>query len=133
MSERVEAEPDPQVRTYRPPRRYSAEYKKRILAEYDSCDKAGKGAVMRREGLYTQLISVWRKQAEAGAEQALDQKPGRPKADLRDRRIAKLEAEKAQLAAELDKTRQVVQVQGKLSALLDQLATSSTMSGDEPR
>lgn len=133
MSRRPEGSPDPEVRSYRPPRRYSAEYKQRILAEYEQCDRAGKGALLRREGLYSQLISEWRKQRDTGGQQALGRSVGRPKADLRDRRIAKLEAEKAQLAAELDKTRQVVQVQGKLSALLDQLATSSTTTAGEPR
>jgi transposase len=52
---------------------------------------------------------------------------------LADRQIAKLEAENAKLAAELDKTRTVVEVQAKLSALLDQLATSSPTGGGEPR
>lgn len=133
MSRRPEGSPDPEVRSYRPLRRYSAEYKQRILEEYEQCDRAGKGALLRREGLYNQLISEWRKQRDSGAQQALGRSVGRPKADPRDRQIAKLEAEKAQLEAELAKTRQVVEVQGKLSALLDQLATSSTTTGGEPR
>lgn len=133
MSRRPEGSPDPEVRSYRPPQRYSAEYKRRILEEYEQCDRAGKGALLRREGLYSQLISEWRKQRDTGAGQALGRSVGRPKADPRDRQIAKLEAEKAQLEAELAKTRQVVEVQGKLSVLLDQLATSSTTTGGEPR
>lgn len=46
------------------PRTYSASYKARILAEYESLDKAGRGALLRREGLYTSLISAWRKQPD---------------------------------------------------------------------
>jgi transposase len=122
---RPDGAPDPEVRAYRPPRRYSAEYKQRILAEYEQCDRAGKGALLRREGLYNQLISHWRKQRDTGASEALQRPVGRPKSDPRDRQIAKLEAENARLIAELAKTRTVVEVQGKLSALLDQLATSS--------
>jgi transposase len=127
--------PDPEVRAYRPPRRYTAAYKKRILEEYEQLDRAGKGALLRREGLYNQLISVWRKQRDRGAVEALERPVGRPKADPRDRELAALRAEKERLEAELAKARTVIEVQGKLSALLDQLATSSpaTVSGGEPR
>jgi len=130
---RPDGAPDPEVRAYRPPRRYPAEYKQRILAEYEQLDRAGKGALLRREGLYNQLISHWRRQRDAGAVEAVERPVGRPKADPRDRQIAKLEAENARLTAELAKTRTVVEVQGKLSALLDQLATSSpNPDGGEP-
>jgi transposase len=58
-------EPDPQVpERPRPPRRYPAEYKLRILEQYERLDKQGKGALLRREGLYTSLISKWRKQRD---------------------------------------------------------------------
>ncbi|SNT64122.1 hypothetical protein SAMN05216276_11114 [Streptosporangium subroseum] len=125
--------PDPQVRERAVTRRYTAAYKARILEEYDQLDKAGKGALMRREGLYSSLISGWRTQRDAGAEQALARPVGRPKADPRDKKIDTLEGEVERLRAELDKTRQVIEVQGKLFALLDQLATSSetTMGRDE--
>ena len=53
VTERVEGAPDPEVRAYRPPQRYSAAYKQRILAEYEQLDREGKGALLRREGLYT--------------------------------------------------------------------------------
>jgi hypothetical protein len=62
-------------------RRYSAAYKKRILEEYEQLDKAGKGALLRREGLYSSLITNWRQQREKGALQALGVEPGRPKTD----------------------------------------------------
>ena len=63
--------PDPEV-PERPkrPRSYSARYKAEILAEYERLDKAGKGALLRREGLYTSLISEWRKQRDRGAHPA---------------------------------------------------------------
>ena len=65
-------EPDPEVpaRAKRS-RRYSAKYKLRILGEYEALDKAGKGALLRREGLYSSLISEWRKQRDRGALEAL--------------------------------------------------------------
>src|ERR687887_506407 len=68
------AEPEVPERASR--RTYSAQYKLRILAEYERRDRDGKGALLRREGLYTSLISEWRKQRDQGALQALAGAPG---------------------------------------------------------
>jgi transposase len=74
--------PDPEVpERPRPPRSYPAAYKLRILEEYEQLDKAGKGALLRREGLYTSLLSEWRKQRDKGALAALQQRRGRPPVD----------------------------------------------------
>ena len=119
-------DPDPELpERARGPRRYSAKYKAQILEEYEQLDKAGKGALLRREGLYTSLISEWRKQRDRGALEALAKPAGRQPADPRDREVARLRRENERLAAELDRTRKVIEVQGKLSALLDQLASDS--------
>jgi len=119
-------EPDPEVpERARGPRRYSPRYKAQILAEYERLDKAGKGALLRREGLYTSLISEWRKQRDRGALQALAAPAGRPPADPRDQQVARLRKQNQRLEAELAKARRVIEVQGKLSALLEQLATDS--------
>jgi transposase-like protein len=118
--------PDPEVAERpRPPRVYPAAYKLRILEEYEQLDKAGKGALLRREGLYTSLISEWRKQRDRGALQALAKPAGRQPADPRDQQLARLRRENQRLQAELGKARKVIEVQGKLSALLEQLATDS--------
>ena len=61
----------------RPPRSYPAAYKLRILEAYERLDKAGKGALLRREGLYTSLISEWRKQRDKGALAAFTAPRGR--------------------------------------------------------
>jgi transposase len=120
------SDPDPEVpERARPPRRYSAAYKARILAEYESLDKAAKGALLRREGLYTSLISEWRKQRDRGALEALARPAGRQPVDPRDREVARLRRETERLSSELEKARKVIEVQGKLSALLEQLATDS--------
>ena len=129
LSERV---PDPEVPAKARSRRYSASYKARILAEYEELDKAGKGALLRREGLYSSLISAWRDQRDKGALAALAKPAGRPQADPRERENTKLRQENERLQAELDKARKVIEVQGKLSALLGQLATDSPSSGSEP-
>jgi transposase len=119
-------DPDPEVpERARGPRRYPAAYKARVLAEYERLDKAGKGALLRREGLYTSLISTWRKQREEGAAEALARPAGRQPVDPRDRELSRLRRENERLGTELDKARKVIEVQGKLSALLEQLATDS--------
>jgi transposase len=127
--------PDPEVpERAKRPRSYSARYKAEILAEYERLDKAGKGALLRREGLYTSLISEWRKQRDRGALQALGTPSGRPPVDPVERENARLRRETQRLAGELDKARRVIEVQGKLSALLEQLATDSAPpTGGEPR
>jgi transposase-like protein len=72
--------PDPEVpERARGPRRYSAKYKARILEEYEALGKADKGALLRREGLYSSLISEWRKQRDRGALEALAKPAGRPR------------------------------------------------------
>jgi transposase len=129
--------PDPQVpERPRPPRTYPAAYKLRILGEYEQLDKAGKGALLRREGLYTSLISEWRKQRDRGALAALGegQRRGRPPADPNQRELARLRAENARLRDRLDRARKVIEVQGELSALLGELATgSATHNASEPQ
>lgn len=62
--------PDPQVPERATRRTYTAKYKRDVLAEYDACDRAGKGALLRREGLYTSLITAWREQRDRGALEA---------------------------------------------------------------
>jgi transposase-like protein len=124
--------PDPEVLAKARTRRYSASYKARILAEYEELDKAGRDALLRREGLYTSLIASWRTQRDQGALAALAKPAGRSAADSKDRENAKLRKENERLAAELEKARKVIEVQGKLSALLGQLATNSPNYGSEP-
>jgi transposase-like protein len=119
-------------RRARGPRRYSAEYKAQILDEYERLYKAGKGALLRREGLYTSLISEWRKQRDRGALEALAKPAGREPADPRDREVARLRRENERLAAELDRARKAIEVQGKLSALLEEPAAGPPRAGPCP-
>ena len=124
---------DPQVPARAKRRSYTAKYKMEILAEYDQCDREAKGALLRRENLYTSLISEWRKQRDRGALEGLSAPRGRPPVDARDREIERLKADYAKLSGELDRTRRVVEVQGKLSALLEDLSTESATDSDERR
>lgn len=125
---------DPEVRTRVTRRTFTAQYKLRILAEYEGRDGGDKGALLRREGLYSSMISEWRKQRDAGALQALAAPAGRPRNDGRDQELARLRRENAHLQADLAKAHRVIEVQGKLSALLEQLATGSAeTSSGEPK
>ena len=119
-------DPDPEVsERARGPRRFPAAYKARILAEYELLDKAAKGSLLRREGLYSSLITEWRRQRDRGAEEALSRPAGRQAADPRDREIVRLKQRTKRLESELGKARKVIEIQGKLSALLEQFATDS--------
>lgn len=125
---------DPEVPERASRRTFSAQYKARILAEYDRCDSGAKGALLRREGLYSSMISEWRKQRDQGALRGLAVPPGRPRNDPRDQEIAKLKRENVRLQADLANAHHVIEVQRKLSALLEQLATGSAeTSGGEPK
>ena len=125
---------DPEVAERARRRTYSAQYKLMILAEYERREGGAKGALLRREGLYSSMISEWRKQRDEGALQALAAPAGRPRNDPRDQEIARLRRDKARLEGDLAKAHKVIEVQGKLSALLEQLATGSVeTSGGEPK
>lgn len=127
-------DPDPQVPERAARRTYTARYKLAILAEYDALERDAKGALLRREGLYTSLLSEWRKQRDKGALDALSHAPGRPPVDPLERENARLRRQVERLEADLGKARAVIEVQGKLSALLEQLATDSqSPMGGEPR
>ena len=117
--------PDPEVPVRATRRRFAPEYKARILAEYERLADGEKGALLRREGLYSSLISEWRKQAARGAAEGLAKKRGRPGGDARDREIARLEAENDRLRRKLETQDKVIEVQGKVSALLEELSKSA--------
>jgi transposase len=125
------AEPEVPERARR--RVFSAPYKLRILAEYERRDRDGRSALLRREGLYTSSISEWRRQREEGALHALGGTRGRPPAEPSAHELARLRQENARLQADLAKAHRVIDVQRKLSALLEQLATGSAEpNGGEP-
>jgi transposase len=116
--------PDPQVPERARRRTFTAQYKLEMLAAYDAAPEGEKGALLRREGLYSSHIVEWRRARDAGALTGLAAPRGRPRRDARDDRIARLEQEKRQLEQELAKARFVVEVQAKLHALLETISES---------
>jgi len=123
--------PDPEVPERARRRTYTAKYKRDVLAEYEGADRAGRGALLRREGLYSSLISAWREQRDKGALDALGRSCGAAPVDPAQREAARLRKENQRLSAELDTARRVIEVQSKLSALLDTLATNSSRNDSE--
>ncbi len=113
--------PDPVVPERARRRTFTAKYKLEILAAYDAAPDGEKGALLRREGLYSSHIVQWRRARDAGALAGLTVPRGRKRRDPQAERIARLERQKRQLEQELAKTRFVVDVQAKLHALGDGL------------
>jgi transposase len=114
--------PDPELLERPRRRRFTAEYKLQILRLADACGKPGEiGALLRREGLYSSLLTEWRRQRERGALEALERPRGRPKADRRDAENERLRRRAERAEAELVKARRVIEVQGNVSALLGEL------------
>lgn len=133
-SDGASVDPDPEV-SERPRRRqYPAEYKLRILREADASTRPGEvGALLRREGLYSSLLSTWRRQREEGSLKALSPgKRGRkatPPNPL-SRRVEELERENRKLEAELKQAQAVIEVQKKLSEIL---ALGATEAAEDER
>jgi len=103
------------------------EYKLSILAEYDRCSESGdKGALLRREGLYSSIITDWRRQHREGTLVVSDGRAstggrGAPSAS----EVARLRAENERLKIKLAKAEAIIEVQGKVHALLEELSKSA--------
>ena len=111
------AHPDPEVIARPTRRRFTAEYKKRILAEARLCTQPGDiGALLRREGLYASTLTKWRLQENDGL---VPKKRGRkPLADGSYEEKRRLQRENARLRRKLEQAEAVIEVQKKVSILL---------------
>ncbi len=114
--------PDPELTFQAKRRRSTAKYKLEILAQADACTAPGEiGELLRREGLYTSHLTYWRKQRRDGALRELGRLRGRQPADRRDQQIAELTRRTERLESEFQKARKVIEIQGNVSALLEQM------------
>jgi transposase len=117
-------EPDPAARPRR--RSFTAEYKARILDEYDGLPSGSteRGALLRREGLYTSHLAEWRKARDTGARDGLA-----PKAKTRRSpeqvELERLRRRNERLETELAKTKLALEITGKAHALLELLSESA--------
>ena len=100
-------------------RRFSAEYQLRIVREADACKAPGEvGALLRREGLYSSLLSAWRRQRDAGALASLRSKKRGPKRKAVDPRVSRLERENARLRQQLEQAETIIEIQKKVAGIL---------------
>ena len=114
--------PDPELVGRPRRRRFSAEYKLRIVREAEACTRPGEiGALLRREGLYSSLLTEWRRARDAGALEALERPRGRRAENPLEVENAELRRRAERAEAELARAQRVIEVQGNVSALLGEL------------
>jgi transposase len=103
---------------------FSPAYKLRIVAEYDSLTGHGaRGALLRREGLYSSHVVQWRRARDRDVSAAKG--AGRQEVSAEAKENRRLVQENARLAAELEKAKAVVDILGKACALLEVLSESA--------
>ena len=113
--------PDPEVSARPKRRQFTAAYKARIVEEVQKCTEQGQiGELLRREGLYSSAITLWRRQYQSGAIRALkDDKRGRkPTRDTRDQELERLRGEIGRLNKKLLHAELIIDIQKKVAGLL---------------
>ena len=126
--------PDPELVEQAKRRSFTAKYKLEVLARADACSAPGEvGELLRCEGLYTSHLTYWRKQRKDGALKELGRPRGRKPTDRRDAQIAELTRRTERLEGELGKARRVIEIQGNVSALLEQMLGTEGESGSTER
>ena len=95
---------------------FTAEYKRRILAEADACRRGQVGALLRREGLYYSHLAKWRGEREAGT---LADRPRGPRPNPDRAQLDRLARENAALKRKLEQAEAIIEAQKKLARLLD--------------
>jgi transposase-like protein len=113
------AKADPEVLAKPQRRRFTAEYKLRVLRQYEATPKGERGAFLRREGLYSSHIDTWRKRVGSGEQNALaPKKRGRKAKPPVDPELKRLQRENARLKVQLSRAEKVIAVQKKISEIL---------------
>lgn len=130
-----EVKPDPEVPEKPTRRRFTAEYKLRILRLAEACTEPGSvGALLRREGLYSSHLTVWRRQRERGALDGLKPKKRGRKVAERNPLLPELERlrkENERLTQRLTQAEIIIEVQKKVSQMLEiPLETPESNEGD---
>ena len=110
------SKPNPEVQPKPKRRSFTAEYKRRMVAEAEQCQHGELGSLLRREGLTYALISKWRTAFEDGT---LDKKRG-PVANPNHAEMRRLEAENARLKKQLERAELIIDAQKKLARLLEE-------------
>lgn len=118
----AENRPNPEVVPKAARRRFSAEYKLRVLGEADRCTAWGEiGALLRREGLYSSHLTDWRRERDAGQLAALGPKKRGPKLSVSEqqaRELAQSQRENERLRERLRQAEAIIDAQKKLAEIL---------------
>ncbi len=124
---------DPQVAEKAQRRRFTAEFKLQVLREADSCTEPGSiGALLRRHGLYSSLLSTWRRERDEGALRQLGRKRGRkPTRNPLSDRVAELERENRKLQNRLRQAETIIDVQKKVAEILGIPLKTPESGGDD--
>jgi transposase-like protein len=115
------ASADPEVSAKPKRRRFTAEYKRKLLKQADACRPGELGALLRREGVYSSSLNTWRAARDRGELAGLAPKKRGPKTqapDPRDRELAANAREIARLSARVERAEALIAVQKKLSEIL---------------
>ena len=113
------ADPDPEVPAKATRRRFSAEYRLRIVKLADACKKPGDiAALLRREGLYSSHLTLWRQQRDRGALVSMRGRKRGPTARPIDPRVKQLETENARLQRKLQRAETIITLQKKVAEIL---------------
>ena len=124
--------PDPEVRPKAKHRHFTAEYKKRILDEADTCTSpTQRGALVRREGLHSSHLTMWRRQRTQGILDGLAPKRRGVKSDPLALENAELRREIKRLEQQLQRAETIIEVQKKISQLFG-LPTESSLKDSPP-
>ena len=114
--------PDPEVPEKATRRRFTADYKMRILRQAEACRGAGEiGVLLRREGLYSSHLTTWRRQRDAGILSGLRPKRRGPKPtepNPLQAEVERLRKETGRLEKRLKQAELIIEVQKKISEIL---------------
>jgi transposase-like protein len=125
--------PAPEVTEKATRRRFTAEYKARILAEYERLPNGERGALLRREGLYSSHIDTWRKLRDGGGLGALEPKKRGRRAKQRnvlEPEVQRLRRENARLQRKLKQAETIIEIQKKVAQALNELETPEEEGND---
>ena len=111
-------------------RTFEAGFKLRVLEEWDRADAAERSAILRREGIYSSMISDWKRQRREGLLDNDGSRRPEGRGGPSYAEVDRLRRENAKLQEQLTKANFVIEVQGKVSALLEELSKSADT--DEP-
>ena len=129
--------PDPEVGPRARRRKFTGEYKAKILAKCDAATEPGEiGAILRQEGLYSSHLRDWRRRREEGGANGLAPKktgrpPNNPTIRANEREISRLQRENARLQEKLRRTEIIIEAQKKFSEMMTALRAAATPESGE--